>query len=535
MKRLILILFSFVYCLGINAQQMKENLPGQVSYIASQTIYVKFKSTLGITAGDTLFSANQTVFAPVLVVSNLSSASCVCTALSGTNLNVGDLIIARVKSANERLEGKPAELPVGNIQQKDTLVSPVASKTGTNERKQKIKGSISAFSYSDFSNVTAKNSLRFRYTLSLDARNIANSRFSTETYISFRHKYGDWAEVQNNVFNALKIYTLAVKYDLNKTTQISFGRRINPRISSIGAMDGLQVEKTIKQFTLGGVIGSRPDYIHYSIDPTLFQYGAFVAYNSKAEKPVSESSLAFMTQTNNSKIDRRFLYFQHSNSLTRNIFFFGTFEVDLFKLENNKPINAINPTGLYLSLRYKMNQKITVSGSYDARKNVMYYETYKTLIDSLMEKELRQGFRLQGNYRITKDIMFGLQGGYRYLKSDPHPSKNIYSYLTYSQIPGLHISTTLSATYLESNYMNGKILGISMTRDLLEGKIQTGLGYRFVDYRLPENLLTIKQNIGEANLSWQFSRKMSFSVNYEGTFEQKARYNRIYFQIRKRF
>jgi len=38
------------------------------------------------------------------------------------------------------------------------------------------------------------------------------------------------------------------------------------------------------------------------------------------------------------------------------------------------------------------------------------------------------------------------------------------------------------------------------------------------DYTLPENKLRILQNIGEMSIFWQFSKKMSFSANYEGTF-----------------
>ena len=77
--------------------------------------------------------------------------------------------------------------------------------------------------------------------------------------------------------------------------------------------------------------------------------------------------------------------------------------------------------------------------------------------------------------------------------------------------------------------------GISLYRDFFKGKVQPGLGYRYVNYRLPENLLNIIQNVAEASLSWQFYEKMAFSVNYEGTFEKSDRYDRIYVQLRKRF
>jgi len=289
------------------------------------------------------------------------------------------------------------------------------------------------------------------------------------------------------------------------------------------------------------LVGTRPDYTDYGFNSKLIQFGGYLAYNTKNANTFSESSVAFMQQMNNSKTDRRFLYFQHSNSIIKNLSFFSTLEVDLYKLvidtinNNEKPQNTFNLTGLYLSLNYRLGRILTISGSYDARKNVMYYETYKSFIDRILEDEMRQGFRVQANSHITKDLILGLQSGYRYLKSDPHPSKNLYGYLSYSQIPGIKMSATLSATYLESGYMNGNIYGLTISRDFLKGKIQTGIGYRYVDYRLPESRTNILQNIGEMNLSWQFTRKMFFSLNYEGTFEKKDQYNRLYLQIRRRF
>ncbi len=536
MGKYIYILFALVLMVDLQGQNEPAPIRGQVSFISSQNIYVRFKSTEGISEGDTLFSLSNGEMLPVLVVNNLSSSSCICTAISSPGLSVSDDVFAVLESEPD----KPVEpvVKINALEKTDKVKQSVAEKDSAdvNKPKQKIKGSISAYSYSDFSNTLSDNSQRFRYTFSLDAKNIENSRFSFETYVSFRHKMGEWGEVKDNVFNALKIYNLAAKYKLGKSTQISIGRRINPKISSIGPVDGLQLENTIGKFSLGAVVGTRPDYTNYGFDKNLLQYGAYCSLNTKNSKTYSETSLAFMQQTNNSKTDRRFVYFQHSNSLLTNLYFFSTLEIDLFKLDSiSKPQNTFNPTGLYLSLRYKISKKISISGSYDARKNIMYYETYKTFIDRVLESEIRQGFRFSANYRITRDIMFGIQSGYRFLKSDPQPSKNAYSYLTYSQVPGIKVTATINATYLESSYMNGKIFGASLTKDIFSGNVQLGAGYRYVDYRLPENLISIRQDIIEMNVSCQFFWKMSLSVNYEGTIEQKNRYNRIYFQIRKRF
>jgi hypothetical protein len=532
---IILISLLITFTAKLNGQSLGDNLSGKVSFASSQNIYVKFKSTDGISQGDTLFIASNGKLAPVLIVTNLSSVSCVCTSISSKNLPISQDIIAKKKARAAKSEIKVTEKNGKEIPAKVVSSDTIKIHPYSVGKKQKINGSISAYSYSDFSNTPAKNATQLRYTYSLDAQNIGNSKFSVENYITFRHKLGDWSTVKNDVFSALKIYTFAIRFDPNKTTRLTLGRTINYRISSMGAMDGLQLEQKLGKVSVGAVVGTRPDNVNYGFNGKLLQYGGYLAFDTKSPETYSESSLAIMQQTNNMKTDRRFLYFQHSNSLLKNLNFFSTFEVDLYKTKNGLPQNTFDLTSLYLSLRYRITKNFSITGSYDQRKNVLFYETYKTLIDSVLENEKRQSFRLQANYRITNKITFGVESGYRFLKSDPHPSKNINGYLTYYQVPGLNVSVTLTGTYLESAFMNGEIYGADISKDLFQGKVQTTIGYRYIDYTLPESKLSVLQNIGEMSIFWQFSKKMSFSANYEGTFEKQDKYNRVYLQIRKRF
>jgi hypothetical protein len=137
--------------------------------------------------------------------------------------------------------------------------------------------------------------------------------------------------------------------------------------------------------------------------------------------------------------------------------------------------------------------------------------------------------------QISKNITLGIQSGYRFLKSDLHPAKNANGYLTYYQIPVVQISATLSGTYLETSYMTGYALGLNLTRDFIKGKVQTGLGYRYVDYNLSENNVSILQNIAEVNLNVLITKTLYMGAYYEGTFEPQDKYNRVYLQLRKRF
>ena len=524
----------------LTGQSVSENISGKVSYISSQNIYVKFQSTEGIFPGDTLYTSSNGKLIPVLKVINLSSISCICEPISNANFTVNKEIVGIKKiklitNQKKISENKSDETPEPELPSTSTIDKPNQEKL-----KQKIRGSLTASSYYDFSNTNSPNSNRLQYTLSLNARNLSNSRFSVESYMSFRHKIGDWKEVESNIFNALKIYNLSLIYDLNSTTQFIIGRKINPKIASIGPIDGLQLEKTINKFSLGFIVGYRPDYKDFGFNNKLFQYGTYMAFNTKNNNKFSESSIAFMQQMNHSKTDRRFIYFQHSNSLIKNFNFFSFIEVDLFKnrtdsLNNDNNKNVFDPTGIYLSLRYRITDNLSISGSYDARKNVIYYETYKSYIDRILENEIRKGYSLRTNFRIYKNLNLGLQSSYRFLKSDLNHSKNIHSYLTLSQIPFLNMSITLTGTYLNSSYINGKIIGVTASQSFFQGKIQSSLGYNYVNNELPESIDIVNQNIGSANLSIQFLKKMYFSVFYEGTFEKTNHYNRIFLQVRKRF
>jgi hypothetical protein len=51
---------------------------------------------------------------------------------------------------------------------------------------------------------------------------------------------------------------------------------------------------------------------------------------------------------------------------------------------------------------------ISFSLSYDARKNVIYYQTFRNSIDSIIENETRQGFRIGMNIRPFNNLFIGL-------------------------------------------------------------------------------------------------------------------------------
>ena len=539
MKYVLPLFLLILLGLELPGQNVGEGKTGSISYMTEQNIYVKFQSTENISEGDTLFIKKEDLLVPVLTVKAVSSISCVCIPISSVKLSVSDQVFTQPKIAEKKQsETISGETPLPPVIVKGDSVP--GKKSGDITRKQIISGRIAVSSYSNFSS-EGINSQRMRYTLSFNAQNIGNSKFSAETYMSFVHKLDDWSEIKADIFNGFKIYNLAFTYEFNRNNQIWLGRRINPRISSMGAIDGLQYELRLKSFTIGLVGGFRPDYQDYGFNANLVQFGGYLGHDYSNKKGSMQTTLAFIEQKNSGNTDRRFAYLQHTNSLISNLFFFGSVEFDFYNKVMDtqdstlKQDNTPSLTNLYLSLRYRPIRKLSFSVSYSSRQNIIYYETYKDIVERLLEETALQGFTFQVNYQPVKKLSIGINAGYRDRKQDPRPSKNLYGYVTYSNIPGINVSATASVTLLETSYISGNIYSLGISRDLVKGKLFLGLNYRYVDYRFVVEQPDLAQNMGEFNLTWRILRKLSCSFNYEGTFEKAKTFNRIYINLTQRF
>ncbi len=503
-------------------------IKGTISYLSSQNVYVKFASTEGLHVDDTLFIARNNILIPAIKVSNLSSVSCVGTVLGKISLVISTPIFGKITVEPRKEKLLPKDLNATTSVNDQAISAIPKMALGRAERAQ-TDGRIAISTYSTLT--SANTDQRYRYNVSFNANHIKDSKFSLETYVSLTHKSDELSKIGNDLNKYLKIYSLALKYDLSLATNITFGRKVNLNMANVGAVDGIHFETTHKNFTYGSVIGSRPDFFDYSFNPKLMQFGLFAAHNIQKENGNMQTSFAFFDQMNKFKTDRRFAYFQHSNSLIKKLDFFCSFEFDFYTLKNLQPTNTLDLTSTYISLRYKPWKKLSVFVSYDARKNVYYYETFKNQIDSIIDKETRQGLRFQFNYRPTKYINWGGSGGYRFQKSDPTPSINAYSYLSYSQVPLILSSLTFNVTLLKSGYIDGMVYGMSLSRDLFKGKVYTELQYRIVNYTYKNSHTTLRQDIGELSLSWRIAKKLTLSADFEATHETTNNYGRIYISL----
>ncbi len=511
------------------AQEVKK-MEGIVNYVNATNVYVKFESTKNLFVNDTLSLILNGRLTKALIVKIISSKSCITNSIVSDKIIIGNKVsfFPKLTEPIEEIEIKK------DLSDSTNEVNPVKLIVKKPEIKQSYNGRITV-STNGSMNASEKSYSRIRTSFNFDVNNINGGKLSFSNYINYQRRIGVPAS-EVNFKDDFKVYAFAFIYEFTKNTNLSFGRKINNQMANMGAIDGLQIEHKFKKITFGGFTGTRPDVNDYSFNKNLVQFGAFLAHEIEKKNGTVQSSLAIAEQKYYGNTDRRFAYFQHSNSIIKNLNLFYSLEFDLFQNIDSVKTYKINPTSTYLSMRYKPFKKMSLTASYDNRKNVIYYETYRTYIDQLLNQETRQGIRLQMNYNVSKMVFLNLSGFYRYQASRPDPTKNYVANLTFNQIPGLNASINLNANNMHTYYFDGNIYGARLNKDFFNGFLSTEINYRMVDYRFfSVEQKALKQNVLGINTNFYTKSKTSLMFSFESTMEPTQKFNRYYVTLSQRF
>ncbi|MEW6194876.1 MAG: hypothetical protein AB1521_06965 [Bacteroidota bacterium] len=517
---------------SISIAQEREKRIGTITHISSQHVYVQFDKTNSINIGDTLYLSKNRTEVPALIVKFISSRSCAGEPLVGISPNIDDRVIVYL----------PIEVPTKIVvpEKNDStkgIVSPepktMIPSQSAFKIKKNYKGRFSVQSSSNLNN-NSPNIQRWRYTLSFNADSIGGGPLSFSNYMFFTYNTNDWQNVKSNLGKALKIYDLNITYSFRKESKLTLGRSLNNKISSIGSIDGLQYQHKVGRFYLGGLVGSHPNFSDYGYNSKMFEYGFYINRLDTLGISNMENTIAFFNQTNDFKTDRRYLYLQHTNNIIKSTNFFASSEIDLFKKENGINKNNLTVTSIFLNLYVNPTRFFSFSFSYDARRNVVYYETYKSFIDSLFSNEMNQGFRTGLNLRPFNNLSLSLNGGYRFQKNDTKPARNFNGNLYYGNIPLLNVSGNISYTKLISSYTDGNIAGIRLSKYITSLDMNISTDYRRIEYKFSGGSTLIQNNLS-ADFSYKLPLDVYLGLNYEVTFEKQSSYSRLFVDITKRF
>lgn len=527
---------SFIFTLllvNLSAQQGERVLQGEVSFITSRNIYVKFDNTADIQVGDTLRLAKNG--SACLRVTSKSSSSVVSTTLNACEVQKGERISFRVKkdhpvpaSEAEREEEVPERIETPAPIQPEEMEE-------ESPYKERIRGRISLSSYSNIAS-DRDNRNRFMGRLSLNAKHINNSKLSLEGYLNFRQINPVNPENFTPQTSFFRVFNFAATYEARPDLTLSLGRKINPKIASLGAIDGLQAEKRFGNAYVGAIVGSRPDIFNYSFNPNLLEYGGYAGVQTQTPNFYSQTTLGLIEQRNKGMTDRRYAYFQHSSTIARNLTLFSSLELDLYSAVNGIKTNSTRLTNLFLSSTYRFGRKVSLTLSYDSRRRVLYFETFQTDIERLLNDDLaRQGIRARINIRPIKYLNFGASYSQRFQSDRQNKSDNIHAYASWSKLPLIGGRIYVAYNNNQSNYLTSDILSVRHSRSLIKNKLAADIYYRSVNYVFINSTRKRPQDYIGANLSLNITRKLTFRLAGElSNFNQETNY-RVYARIIRRF
>lgn len=504
-------------------------VPGEVTFITAQHVYVKFERTEGIAVKDTLELLKDGLASPCLVVSSMSSTSCVCTFVKGCKFEKGDRVQTRALHAIEtkpparRRDAEARNRPV----EEDTLGS----------AGERIRGRLSAATYSTMPSMR-ENDHRAMYRFSLDADNISNTKFSAETYLNYRRLYPANIESHPQRTEFFNVYNLAVSYAPDSNTTITLGRKINNSASSLGAIDGLQAERSFGMIFAGAIAGFRPDIYTYGFNSSLLEYGGYIGAQVNSATVNSRSTVGLLQQTNSGMVDRRYAYLQHSSTFNGNLNIFSSGELDLYSTVGN----GLRLTNFFISSRYRFSRKVDVFASYDSRRRVVYYETFRNDVEILLDDDdARQGARLRLNVRPAKALGLGVAYSRRFQADGANASDNIGGFLNFNMDPDGIGRWSVQANRNTSSYVRSDVLSFRHTRTVIPKHLNMSLYYRMVEYiyanRLEGTALSPRtsQRYYGMDLSLILARTLTFTVLGEMSTIVEERNYRLNMSLTKRF
>ncbi|MCC6817224.1 MAG: hypothetical protein IT267_12485 [Saprospiraceae bacterium] len=527
--KIVLSIVFYSLSLQLLLAQNNDTIIGSVSFINTSSTYLKFNNTKKLNIGDSLYKIENNTFIACLVIQQLSSLSAACTSIAYCKTVIGDKLYF-IKSYKNVVQDNFAEKKSDTITKKniDTLFNPSSAiATNTSKRsKENLNIRLLSSATGSFNNSINEGTHRARASMTFNYDNINNSKWSIHSFINYNYRLGKVFN-PNILRSDLKIYGLDVEYRFDSTQVIIAGRRINNNISSVGAIDGLQYEKRIKKFIFGAAIGSRPDLTRYNYNLQLPLYGLYSVYNGRNN--AYQHTAGVFEIRNHGKTDRRFAYFQHNNSnLIKNLFLFSSAEFDLYQLKDSVFKNSFSLTSFFVNARYKVNRKLSLSASYDNRKNVIFFESFKNQLDQLLDEETRTGIRLQVSYQLFRYLNLNANYFYRYQGKQSNPTRNVTAYLGSNRIPGVLMTTSLSYNYIETIYFNGQTISLRANKDFFKGKSNVELDYRKINYKYLSTELELPKNIFVLSISQILSRSSTLLISGEWDIEPQQQAQRYF-------
>ena len=216
---------------------------------------------------------------------------------------------------------------------------------------------------------------------------------------------------------------------------------------------------------------------------------------------------------------------------------FSSVEMDLYSLNSDLTQGGSRLTNLHISSHFRVHKSVRLSVSYDTRRQIIFYETYRTYLERLIaDDEARQGIRARINWKPMKGVKVGFSYGKRYQNSLQNASDNYNVYASIRNLPLIRGVLSGNINVNQSAYLNSASTTIRHNRYFFKNKVNVSNYLRTVVYTYnPERETTIVQQFLGTNMNYMFGDNWSAGALAEFSLRKAEYKGRINLRITKRF
>lgn len=525
---------------------------GKITYVAADAIYTDIGTLKGAVVGDSLRLAAKPA-QPILVIRSISrKSSLVASFDSNFKAAVGmDLLFhpSVVRTDSIRITtGDSAKTARSDLQALwsgaiakhnqtalDNLGSQSESSRSVSKDRNLLVGRVGLqfFSSSDRKN-SDYNYYQPGMVVNLDYNRIQGSHYSVSTNTHIRKTYSNRDLRSANY--PLRIYELSLKYQ-NDAVPYSYqvGRVSSPVINGIGYFDGaLYAHKLQSHVTVGGFVGTEPDYRKSTPQTSTSKVGIYANYKHEfSNETRTNSTLAFSGQYVHGKIDREFFYLQNDATYGSLLYLYQNAEVGINRSGQSRRASQLELSNIYLMARIRPIRTLSMTGSYDARKNVFLIQTYRTIPDSLFDDAFRQGLRGEVSWRATKQLTLSVSSSVRTRAGDSQNTWLHSAGMYYYNFLQTQLNLNFRYFTTTTPYTSAHSFSYGVSRQW--GRLYASSSLRTYTYELRGRSESYDRRSVSADVSYEISRRLFTTAQYEYSTGRDEQADRFFLEISYRF
>jgi hypothetical protein len=519
----------------VRAQQKKE-VRWKISYIAGATVYVDAGREQRVAVGDTLHVVRSQKKIGIIVITAVSGVSSAARiVVQHERFVVGDEAVERPGIGNIDHAGVRAdssENTKGTLQENTTATQlPPAPAENVLSGRVSLQYNAIFAEESKFNMNQPAASFRFNVAnlmgtgmrLSLNAR----SYYDLSNYYVM---YG-----RRNGLNSRAYEVSLVQDSPDASFGYGLGRLSSRYVGGMGTFDGAQLYYRFDDFTAGILGGAQvvDRTLTFSQDGTKGSF--FLNYHNGPDIfHQYDGTIAYGRQMVGSNLDRQFLYLQNSLSLGSRLMMYESSEIELNDITNGVRTSAFQFSNSFLNVNYQPADWLSANLGYDALRTVYLFETMKAIPDSLIDKNLKQGFRasatvhLPMSMTVSADARYGSrQGGYR----DSHSFGG--SFRTYDLF-GSGIDGGIRYTNFVGAFSDGDNISLDLDRSFWQN-LTVELRYEYNKYNVPLFQQRYITQTVSADIFYQFSSSWFTSFNGDYLYDPTMTSFQFYGELGFRF